>query len=237
MTLAEIRTAVRSLSKESETDDETIFPADNVLLDFFINMACELVVIDLAEFMPEVFLNYEDISLEASEPEYTLTAEWMRVWAMMKNVTNENPTIIPYIDIQSLQSRMYTGETAADPEAWTLKGDTVIFVPTPSTAKTEYARFWYIATEAATMAAGGPAIIPRMAHKLIPLMACIVFSAADGADTKRWENIYAYALPKIRDMYQFRVQQQPRFIGGSFLDKANADTRDRALYDKSGFFR
>jgi len=237
MTLAEIRTAVRSLLKESQTDEGTIFPSGDVLLDFFINMACELVVLDLAEFMPEVFLNSEDITLVAGTSEYTLTAEWMRVWAMMKNVTNESPTIIPYADIQSLSSRMYTGETATDPEAWTLKGDTVIFIPTPSAAKTDYARFWYIAPEAATMVSGGPAIIPRMAHKLIPLQACMVICAMDGADKTRWETLYGYTAQRIRDTYQFRIQQQPRFIGGSILDKTGGDTRDRALYDKLGFFR
>ena len=236
MTLAEIRTAVRSLLKESQTDEGTIFPSDNVLLDFFINMACELVVLDLAEFMPEVFLNSEDITLVASTSEYTLTAEWMRAWAMMKNVTDENPKIIPYIDIQSLSSKMYTGETGPDPRAWTLKGDTIIFIPTPSTAKTNYARFWYIATEAATMVSGGPAVIPRMAQKLIPLHACLTISAMDGADKTRWETLYGYTIQKVRDMYQFRVQQQPRFIGGSFHEKMTGDTRDRALYDKMGFF-
>jgi len=237
MTLAEIRTAVRNLLKESQTDEGTIFPSGDVLLDFFINMACELVVLDLAEFMPEVFLDYEDISLEAAEPEYTLTAEWMRAWAMMKNVTNESPTIIPYINIQELPTAMHTGETAADPEAWTLKGDTVIFVPTPSAAKTDYARFWYIAPEAATMVSGGPAIIPRMAHKLIPLQACMIICAMDGADKTRWETLYGYTAQRIRDTYQFRVQQQPRFIGGSIFDKTGGDTRDRAFFDKLGFFK
>lgn len=55
MTLAEIRTAVRNLVNEQSTDTGALFPADNVLLDWFINQASVQVAIDLYEFMPTTY--------------------------------------------------------------------------------------------------------------------------------------------------------------------------------------
>lgn len=150
MTLEEIRTATRNLCKEWEEDSGTLFPSDDVLLDFFINWACEDVVLDLVEYMPEDFLTYEDISLVADDEDYDLTAEWISIWAMQKRVSDEGYKDIPYTPLSD--RRDYVGETAENPRGWFLKGTTIIFWPTPSIAKTNYIRCWIIGLEAVTIA-------------------------------------------------------------------------------------
>jgi len=66
MNLAAIRAAVRNLVKSQSSDVGTLFPSDNVLLDFFINAAAKIVVLDLAKNTPESFIASEDVSLPLS---------------------------------------------------------------------------------------------------------------------------------------------------------------------------
>lgn len=237
MTLDQIRTAVRSIIKENETDSGALFPSNNTLLDFYINMACEQVVLDLVEFIPECFLTYEDISLTANTNPYTLTTEWIQIWAMLKNVTNEAPRPLLYITRTDEAYKKYAGETAEDPEAWTLYGDNIEFLPTPASDKSNHYRCWIIAAEASTMAATGPAYIPRMAHKLIPLYAGVLI--AETVESTKMDTmllLYQKWLTKVTDVIGFRVQQQPRFLGESFRSKRVISTLDPAFYDIHGFF-
>lgn len=232
MTLAEIRTAVHNLIKEQETDSGALFPSGDVLLDFYINMATEQVVLDLVEFIPECFLTYEDISLVADTNPYTLTTEWIQIWAMLRNVTDESPRVLPYIERTSETYQKYVGQTLDDPLAWTLYGDNIEFLPTPSAAKTNHYRCWIIAAEAATMAATGPAYIPRMAHKLIPLYAGVLI--AETVESGKMDTmllLYQKWLTKVTDVIAYRVQQQPKFLGPSFHEKTVFSTRDPAFFD------
>jgi hypothetical protein len=231
MTLAELRSAVRYLSKEWETDSGTLFPSDNTLLDLYLNWACEQVVLDLVEFLPETFLTYEDITLVASQAPYTLTAEWLQIWAIQKNVTSEAPKLIPYRDVKQLPFKGYTGETAEFPKCWYLKGKSICFWPTPSVAKTTYARAWIIQPEVATIVAAGPSIIPRVAHKLISIQACILAAIMNETSITSLETLYARLLGQVRGVIGVQVQQQPRFLGESVLDLENVEARDKAFYD------
>ena len=165
MTLDEIRVAVRGITKSWAEDEDTLLPSDNVLLDMFINWACEDVVLDLVEYMPEDFLTYEDISLVADDNDYDLTAEWISIWAMQKKVTDENYILIPYAPVADRGD--YVGETAEDPKGWFLKGTTIIFWPTPSTAKTDYIRCWIIAPEVEAMTADARTFTVDSSNKYI----------------------------------------------------------------------
>ena len=240
MTLAEIRTGVRNITKEWSTDAGTLLPSDNTILDMLINWAAEDVVLDLVSVVSDiqsVFLGSEDISLKANTANYTTTAEWLQIYCIQRNVTGDNPEIIPYITVDERLGLTYVGETAVDPEGFYLKGKTIYFVPTPSTAKTSYATVWFIQPEAISIPTDGPAYIPRIAHKLIVLRTAILISKMnDQADIGGLAALYQNMLEKITDVLGYRVQSQPTFLKSSFSEKQISDTRDKAFYDKSGFF-
>ena len=204
------------------------------MIDFFLEWAMEDVVLDLVEFMQEDFLTSEDISLAANDYDYDLTAEWISIWAMQKNVTDESPRIIPYTPL--LDRRDYVGEKAEDPRGWFLKGTTIIFWPTPSTAKTDYARCWIVATEAASMVADGPVYIPRMAHKLIPLGAAILIGYMNDREVGNIVALYKIQKDRVIDSLTNRVQQQPQFLRPSVYSRISGDRRDPAFFDKFGYF-
>jgi len=233
MTLAEIRSAVRYLSKDWETDSGTLLPSDNALIDIYINWACRQVVLDLVEFLPETFLTYEDITLVASQVPYALTTEWLQIWAIQKNVTSEVPKLIPYRDVKLLPFKGYVGETAEYPKCWYLKGRSICFWPTPSVAKASYARAWIIQPElaSASWAVTGPAIIPKIAHDLISIQACILVAIMNEVSVTGLETLYARLLGQVRGVIGVQVQQQPRFLGESVLSLESVEARDKAFYD------
>ena len=240
MILAEIRTGVRNITKEWSTDAGTLLPSDNTILDMLISWAAEDVVLDLVSVVSDlqsVFLGSENITLIASQANYSLTAEWLQIYCIQRNVTNENPEIIPYIPVDEKLRVMYIGETAVDPEGFYLVGSTIYFVPTPSTAKTSYATVWFIRPEAATIPTAGPTYIPRIAHKLIVLRTAILISKMnDQADIGGLAALYQNMLDRVTDVLGYRVQSQPTFLKSSFSEKQISDTRDKAFYDKSNFF-
>jgi hypothetical protein len=231
MTLQNLRDAVRYLSKDWETDAGTLFPSDNTLIDIYLNWACEQVILDLVEFLPETFLNSENITLVASQAPYTLTAEWLQIWAIQKNVTSEAPKLIPYRDVKMLPFKGYTGETAEHPKCWYLKGKSICFWPTPSTAKTDYAKVWIIQPEAAAIATAGPSIIPRIAHKLISIQACLLAAIMNEVSATGLETLYGRLLVSVRSVLGYQVQQQPKFLGESILSLESVESRDRVLFD------
>ena len=232
MTLAELRTAVRNITKEWETDEGTLFPSGDVVLDFYINWACEDVVLDLVEFMQEDFLTYEDISITSGDLDYDLTAEWLQIWAMQRLTTDKSHKIIPYTPLAD--RRDYVGETAEDARGWFLKGTQIIFWPIPSATRT--VRCWIVGTEVASMVASGPAYIPRMAHKLIPLDAAILIGYMNDLDIRGPVALYKIQHKRVIDSLTNRVQQQPQFLRPSVFSRISGDRRDKAFYDKGSPF-
>jgi len=234
MTQAQLRTAVRNITKEWETDSGTLFPTGDVVLDFYIEWACEDVVLDLVEFMPEDFLTSEDISLVANDFDYDLTAEWLMLWSLQRKVTDKSYKDIPYIPVNDRPD--YVGETAEEPLGFFLKGTTIIFCPTPSAAKTDYARAWIVVPESASMAEDGPVYIPRMAHKLIPLEAAILIGYMNDLDIKGPVALYKIQKDRVIDSLTNRIQQQPQFLRPSVFSRISGDRRDKAFYDKGSPF-
>lgn len=241
MTLANIRQAVRDLLKENETDSGTLLPSGDALLDRYIEWGTEQVTLDLIDWLPEKqdFIDYEDISLVANQANYTLTAEWLQIWCMQRIETDRAPTTIGYIDIDQRAYEATIGETAEDPNGWYLDGTTIYFVPTPRTAKTSHIRCWIISPEGTTMAASGPAYIPRIAHKLIVWQAAILIGIMNEYDIRTHVVMYEKMLDKVVGVVGYKIQQQPKFLKGSHFEKTGISTRDRAFYDhySEGFFR
>ena len=158
---------------------------------------------------------------------------------MQKNVTDKSPRQIDYIDVSQKPFSMNVGETAADPTGWYLDGTTIYFVPTPSAAATSYARCWMIVPEGATMASGGPAYIPRIAHKLIVFYAAILIGMMNEYDIRALVGMYEKMLDKVVGVVGYKIQQQPRFLKESVFEKSTVSTLDPALRDWRGdhFFR
>jgi hypothetical protein len=236
MTLAEIRTAIRNLSRNQSTATGTLFPSDNVFIDFIINMATEAVVVDLVDWMPDIFLATENITLVSGTADYALTAEWLQIISVKKNVSGENPTQLTFYSTQHEYLAQYVGESNTEPDAWTLKGNTIVIMPTPGAAVASYLKVWFTRPEVATMVTAGPSYIPRMAHRLIPLMAMIMIANTLEAKVgTRWEKLYEYWLKKIQELLFFRVQQQPKFLNPSYVEGSLLDSRDPAYFDRIGF--
>jgi hypothetical protein len=230
MTKAEIITSIRNLINEQSADaGAKLVDAGNVLE--FINDAAEQVVLDLLEFMPGYFTAVENVSLVSGTASYTLTAEFWQIYKVQKNVTDENPVPIDIIDVMDKEKYMYVGETAEDPKAVYFLGNTMYPVPPPSVSKATYLAVHYVRPEAASMATGGPAYIPRPAHRLIVYKACVLIATAFESSPTQYEFLYQQRLEKIRSVWATFQQQAPRFLRGSYMDQIGRDSRDPVYYD------
>ena len=236
MTLAEIRAQVRAMLLQDSTDAGTLLPVDNVRLDMYINMATEAVVLDLAEDDPTTFLDTENITLIAGTASYALTKEWLRIMDLKINVTSQSPYSLRYYDTLDDLYLHTVAETAAEPLGWTLKGQSIVFAPTPSVAYTSWATAWILKPEVATMATAGPAILPRASHRLIPIMAVIIIGKVQETVTSEWEKLYAYWYARVANILGFKVQSTPRFVRSSIDNRTSVTTRDPAFYDRLRFF-
>lgn len=237
MTLAEIRAAVRAMVHEDSQEAGALLKADNILLDYAINAAADAVVLDLVPVVPHFFVTYEDISLVSGTSSYTLTKEWMQIVAVKKNVSGQAPAIIPYYENEDEFYAQNTGETGSEPKGWTLNGASIMFMPKPSAAYASWARVWIVKPEASTMATTGPTMIPRMAHRLIPLMATIILAKiVESKNDSKWEALYKYTLTKVERVLGPAVQQQSRFVRPPMGEVVSVDARDKVLYDRVGFF-
>ena len=276
MTLAEIRTAVRNLIKSQSSETGTLFPVDNVLLDFFINTAAKVVVLDLARGAPDKFLTYEDVSIlvtsgglsvltvsavgsgytngdqvltivqagasggkikvtiaanalstidsivtpgtvysvatalattggggtgakvnitaiKPTAPRAALSSTWLKIWQVYVAATGAPIPIVPWT--QEMIGRNYT-RTAAAPEFCTIAGGYLYFYPVVTGDLTSYARVYYLASEAAAIAAAGPVWIPEIAQPCIPIQAAVQIAAMLEVDPTKWDGLYQSIMGK-----------------------------------------
>lgn len=229
MTEAEIRLSTHNILKEYSTDTGALLKADNLLLDDFISDAAEDVVLDLVQFLPESFLTDEDVTLVANTQGYTLTTEYLQIWAAQKNVSDGSPYPIYEIPITDRGLYEYVGQTDPAPIHYYRKGDVIYFVPTPSAAVTDYAKFWLVAAETAAMADAGPTYIPRVAHRLIVYKAAELIAIMCGDNKSSFNSLYLTKFERVKGVLGARNQSQPRFLRGSQGDLGG--TRERTEYD------
>ncbi len=225
MTLAEIRTAVRNLINEQSTDVGALLDG-NTILDEFINAAVEDVVLDLLPFMMDQFMTTETVTLIAAQANYTLTNSFWAIYKIERNVSGEKPKEIQIIDPLEFQEKFNVGDTAEYPDYCYFLGDTLYFAPTPDTAVTNYAKVYLIRPEAASMAVGGPAYIPRPAHRLIVYKACALVATMSEAKVPFtiFEGLYANRLEKTRRVWIRRFQSKPRFVRKSIAERTLKQT-------------
>lgn len=231
MTLAQIRTAIHNILKEYSTDSGALLESGDVLIDDFISAAAEDVVLDLVQFLPESFLTSENVTLVADTQNYTLSTEYLQIWSAQKNVSDDSPCPIYEIPIVDRELYEYVGQTDPEPLRFYRKGDDVYFVPTPSAAVTDYAKFWLVAAETAAMVTAGPVYIPRVAHRLIVYKASelIAIMCGDKKVEASLTRVYEMKFGRVRGVLGVRNQSQPRFLRGSQVDFGG--TRDRTEYD------
>jgi len=234
MTKAQIRTAVRNLMKEQSTDAGALLGSGNTMIDDFIDDAAGLVLLDLIKQLPTRFTSTESISLEAGTANYDLTATWMTILDILKTVTGQRPRPIPYVEIQEKADiEILHGHTAADPKGFTLIGKTIYFYPTPSEDKDDYCTALFHVAETEPLPDAGPTYIPAIAHRCIVYKACDLAAVMSDAKTSPFEKLYERRIVKCIEILGAQVHQ-PRFLGGSFMDRIVGDARDPAFFDLTG---
>lgn len=231
MTKAQILQSVRDLVNEQSADAGALLDDAANLLGF-VDDAIEQVVMDLMDIMPQEFLGSEFISMVAADVDYDLVGEYWRIYKVEKYVSGENPTEIDIIDPLNLEYATQIAETADYPHSCYFIGKTLYPVPIPSKAITNYIRVWGIKPEATTLVSGGPAMIPRPAHRLIVYWAAFLIATMIGAKAEKFTQLYAYRLGKVRQIYGGKFQQSPRFVRESQAERTTLDQRERAFYDK-----
>lgn len=229
MNKAELISTTRYLTNELSTDSGALLDDATNLLDF-LGDAIEQVVLDLIPTCPSVFLDTEDITLVANDNDYDLTAEFWQIYKVERYETNKAPKEIAIIDPLQLQFETNVGDTEASPDACYFMGSTIYFVKIPSEAKA-YARVYYIKPEATTIATAGPAVLPRVAHRLIPLYASALIAEMLGHDPAKFLGLYAMRLNSVKKVLRGRFQQSVRFVRPGVRERISVDTRDKVLYD------
>jgi hypothetical protein len=214
MTRAEILADVRNLINESANDTGALLSDSGNMLTLLAD-AQEQSVLDLMGIMPTAFLGSENVTLIAGTANYALTGPLWQVWKVERTVTGDPPIELEIIDPIDLAYHMDTGDTEADPHAVYFMGDTIYFVKTPSTAKTNYAKIWIIKPEAVTMASGGPTLMPPVTHKLIVYQMCALVATMLERDPTPYMALYARRLQMVDKVWRGRFQSQPRFVRAS----------------------
>ncbi len=211
MTKAELLAACRNIIGEQDSDAGALLSDTGNLLEF-LHDATEQVVLDLLPVMPTAFRSSENVTLIAGTANYALTGPILQIEKVERTVTGEPPIELEIIDPIDFAYHTDTGETEADPHAVYFIGDTVYFIKTPSTAKTNYAKVWFYKSEAATMATGGPAMIPSYAHRLIIYKTCAIVATMLERDTSPYMALYAHRLQQVQRVWAGRFQSQTRFV-------------------------
>jgi len=207
MTKDQLRTLTRQLLEEYGTEAGTRFPSGDVILDSHIDTGAVIVSCDLMEFDFISFLTSENIGLTATA-EYTLTADWVYIWAIQKTGTAID--VLPYIQPEKLP---FPATAAANPTHWSLKGRTIIFHPTPNAVQANYARVWVMVRETDDLPEAGPTYIPPIAHRLIAIKAASSAMAAIGEDTALIESFYDRIMAKLQPILSKKVIQLSPFQG------------------------
>ena len=235
MTKAQILQSVRYYVNEVSTETGALLSDSANLLDF-VEDAVEDVTLDLVPIMPLQLCTTETITLVANQANYTLTTTaYLQVYKVERYETGKPPKEIEIIDPLELQFHTNVGDTEADPDACYFLGDTLYFVKTPSTAKA-YARVWLVQSEPATMATAGPTYLPRQTHRLVVYRTMLNLAPLMNANLNHFATLYNERLKKIERIWRGRFQQEPRFVRPSVRSRRTLDARDRAFFDKTGFF-
>jgi hypothetical protein len=230
MTKAEILAYTRHLVNEQSPDSGALLDDRENLLQFCYD-AAEQVVLDLVEFMPLQFCTTETLTLTANVQTTTFTAEYLSIFKVAKNVTDNNPKEIEIIDPLDEQFYHTVGETAAEPMACYFLGNTIYWVPKPSTTTAAYAKAYLVVPEAAAIPVTGPAYIPRVAHRLICYYAAGLAATMADSNPAKFFALYKNRLDKVTDAWRARFRSKPRFVKESVADRIVIDARESAFFD------
>lgn len=228
--LTDCRTWARNLINEQSSATGARFPSNNTLLDFFIGLALDIVVLDLANDIPESFLSVEAIALVANQNDYTLTTPWLQIWDIQKSTSGETPFPMIYLPVQDRMKAEYQGQTAGEPDYWYYLGETIYIVPTPSTSIADYCTAIVVLKDYFGGAGSDTLyVIPDIAKKLIGIMAAILGLDSYGAETGTLPAIYQKLLARVSGVLGHVVQGQARYLIGA--DQVLGNTRERTEYD------
>jgi hypothetical protein len=233
MTAAEILASIRNLVNEQSGDAGALLSDTGNLLDFAYD-AAEQVVNDLLPHMPHLFLTSENVTLVASQANYTLANEFSQIYKVERYQSGKSPKEIPIIDPLKLQFYTNIGETEDKPSAVYFQGKTLYVVKTPSVASGSsgiYLRIWEVVPEPAAIPVAGPTYIPRMAHRLIVYWGAYMAATSIGVDPTRYLVLYQKRLAQTLKLNRDRYQQEPRFVREAVTDRMIYDDREPYFYD------
>lgn len=234
MTKAEILAGVRYLVNELSTDSGALLD-DAGNLDDFVEDAQEQVVLDLVNVMPDVLVATEDLDLAAHTATTTITATYWQIINILKNKTGETPNPIRIVDPSDQRYFHYIDQEDEEPSYCYVAGQTITWLPKPSSTYDNYAKLYYIRPEAVTMPTEGPTYLPAVAHRLVVYQAAILAGTAFGAIISGLEKLYARRLMSVKKTWSARFHSQPRFVKASVFE-GDHDDREAAFYDDSHFF-
>ena len=230
MTQAEIISEVRALVQEISTDAGALL-ADAGNLLALINDAQEQVVMDLLPSMPDQLMGKENVDLVDSTQAEAFTTEFLWISKVALNITGEAPREVEIIAPLDEPYYMNVGEEAPEPHACYFIGSSIYWVPIPSASLANYATIWGVKAEAASMAAGGPTLLPRIAHRLIVYKTAMMVATLCESSQTPFAALYAQRLQAVKRMWWGRYQSKPKFIRESVVERTIWDTRDKALVD------
>lgn len=233
MTESEIRKAIRTFVREESDDAGALL--DNTKLDFYIDTALDVIVMDLIEFAPNIFTASETLTITANTRSTTPTTKWLQIIAAHKNVSDETPTPLEFVPWMNHDQFEYVGQTENEPLRYSTVGNVIHWIPTPAQTTNNYAKFWFIVKD--EMTTTGPTYIPAAAHRLIPLKSVsLIASALKVKRIGNFEVLYKDHLARVRGVLGAQIQHQPRLLHRNLGTRS---TRDLTEYDpfSEWFFR
>lgn len=228
--LSDCRGWARNLINEQSSDTGARFPSNNTLLDFFLDLAVDIVVLDLVNDIPERFVVPEAIALVADQNDYTLTTPWLQIWDIQKSTSGETPYPMTYLPVHERLLAEYQGETAGEPDYWYYLGEKIYIVPTPSTSVSDYCTAFVVIKDSFGLTTTDElTYVPDIAKKLVPMMAAILALDSYGADTGTLPALYQKLLARVSGVLGHTIQGQARYLVGAH--PLLGSTRERTEYD------
>lgn len=153
-------------SARSFPDDSSSFFQDTILLNY-LNRSQEELANEMIQSFENYFVTSTTIDLTNGTEEYSLHTSVIKIVRMEWNDTGREISPISLNDKDDLYS-IYTGVTSANEvKAYAIKGDSVIFKPTPGSTKASAIKYFYVQKPTILTASSDVSIIPSQYHELM----------------------------------------------------------------------
>lgn len=220
MTLLEIRTQIRSIIDEKQETAVLL----NSELNNYINARYHTLCNEIVELHEDYFLTTATASIVANQQSYNLPQdsssrnEVMRLKRVEIAYDGSNWHIAYPIDLtEKIDTESQDTAYSTFQPYYFLMGNTINFLPTPDTARTDKIKYWYVERQANLSADTDIPAIPDEYHHVIVYGAAadakrMEGDVADYALVQDLENKFEQELVRMRKTIQPRVIQTPKFV-------------------------